>query len=170
MAIERGPRSYGAYIPIWHSYTPGLDPNYQERTPRSLGSQPQAAIRPPSSTSVALPQSKTMCLLVITSHSHCAHNTYRQSKCSEDAIYLQCPDKRTELGTFDGKCAACERWAALAWRAWEERIAWTNEKNMAGQAEQQRRRSTLWQDHHPLRNTAQSAGNSSPGTPSWCEW
>lgn len=110
-----------------------------------------------------------MCLLIITSHSRCGHNTYRYGKCSEDAVYIQCPQKRTELGTVNGKCAACDRWAALAWRTWEERVALTHENNMATQAEQQRRRSTQWQDHHPLRDTTQSSVNGSPRTPSRCE-
>ncbi|KAI7782908.1 hypothetical protein LA080_012781 [Diaporthe eres] len=110
-----------------------------------------------------------MCLLIITSHSHWGHNTYRYGKCSENAVYTQCLKKRTELGTLDGKCPACDRWAALARRTWEERVAWTHERSMAAQVEQQRRRSTLWQDQHPLRDTAQSPMNGSPRTPSGCE-
>lgn len=126
---------------------------------------PAASLQSPST----LRHFKAMCLLIITSHSRCGHNTYRHGKCSENAAYLQCHQKRTELGTHDGKCEACDRWAALAWRTWEERVAWSHEMNIATQAERRRRRSTLWQDQHPLRDTAQSNGNGSPRTPSRCE-
>lgn len=113
---------------------------------------------------------KDMCLLIITSHTHCGHNTYRYGKCSGNTAYVQCPEKRTELGTFDGKCPACDRWAALARRMWEERTAWVHEKGVAAQAERERRRSTLWQDHHPLADRTQSAPEPLQQRPSWCEW
>lgn len=105
---------------------------------------------------------KIMCLLIITSHSHCGHNTYHYGKCSGNTHHRQCPESRTELGTLENRCQACERWADLARLTHEERSAWTREKDMAAQAERERRQSTLWQDSHPLGGRTWSTANSQP--------
>lgn len=166
MAIKSQQCSCSVYIPKWPFKGTAAHVSHEANLHRTL----YRAKTPGLNIPAILHHSKAMCLLIITSHSHCGHNTYRHGRCSENTAYLQCPEKRTELGTFDGKCPACDGWAALAWRTWEERISLSQEKNVAAQAEQQRRRSTLWQDHHPLRDTAQSTVNGSPQVPSWREW
>lgn len=86
-----------------------------------------------------------MCLLIITHHSHCGHNTYHYGTCEGQAAHHQCLQRQTELGTLHVKCSACDRWADLARRTREERNAWVYKRDMALAIKAERERRRTWE-------------------------
>jgi hypothetical protein len=81
-----------------------------------------------------------MCLLIISSNHRCGHNIYRYDPCVGNTHY-HCPRSWTELHARDELCSACARWAELALRNQEERIAWAylteiRKANLIGQRDQ----------------------------------